>query len=1603
MSDVSHKNLEPLLQALSGLGLAEEAAKIRSEFVSKQWVLSESDVERLQRAVSRGLAGQLSSTGSEHRSDRLAPESKDEVAGPSNVASSSGARTNSSETGDPRLRPVAGFGIRALSHFEPFLCTLSPHGAAASRRILASTNALLAAERWRDFTEAVRLLVTRELRFDEIDPVNERARLPQLSTFQHIERVAEFDDLRILVVEDTYGGPHSSAYNPLFQLHQRVVVFALHPGLQRIRVVVRGTDRICEYVTLVGRAAERRGDENLLTIARRFALLAPSGRETAKELERHWRGTLLQPVADLQAEWFSGPFDADVPGPTWTQLVLRERDGFLQKELVGSARLHWGLHAVLRNRFPLPACKGQARIHLEDWTVIPPAEGDRLALLASATTRAAVVKLALRVAWGEGFSSRFEVETELPLPDSKGEFVIDGTPLRLHLGGPAAQVETSSDWDAVELEEDEEDDNDPQGEATARVGTESKVDDSVAGGEPHSEDGSDGRHSASPPEKEEPAGSRGAMANRQVDARGAPTGHSLEALLAHLVDRRLSNIARTLWNASVLPTSRVEFLRATRSVRARSRPFCLLSLGRLWHYVRTQRTLDEVPFPVVRHAGLEPPSWACLDAWSSEDPDTWIPVSGARLHPCGWLALPCAIQEGAGFLLKAAPQSVRHPREFRHGEAGPAAWWLSEPLTFFAGSAAGEIELPLHRTARTFEREAVRIHGEKLRVLASRSAWTRLARCPIQSLRVRTVPAPLGDSSPVAPELALVPGQSVPRSAVWLRVPRPGWQTRREPRHRHLADQVRSRLSGGGILREETFELRLGPDEYGVVTHSAISALPGPSGALIGWRAFAALSAPARAWLAALPDGRTVNAEVVDDHEMPFDADGEAIDIVVIDPKAPDEGATWLFDGGTGETLGAGSPLPVLIACLTRLFESCPPDAWLRYKLLDGDGIPADGSAPQLTDTHRLWLAQAHPDRARACDVAERRANADEPPFLARFLQLLEDVGSLETPSTEQTLAPFDPTLGRLPIARRTLDGPPSAAFEFRCKCGSAQGASRAGLRCLLCRERVRRLVGDRTGPLGAEVRLPGTYLHPWSRRIAAAWAGLLPDELDKLLGTVSVEQYLAHLLSLPDPLEPASVRLRDGTLSMPRANTLRANLQELVEELGVHGSPEALSRRVVVQTVREPRALVDLCGQPAGSWALQAPSLLANVRQLRAAVRLYEDFGRGRVGRVLAYKLVDEALRRVLGEGDEVGPGWTSYRAALLRQLPCHRTGETHHVVPGLFRSGDPKDAPDAFLPFGAAEALMKTDLPRGELAVLAGEEVVSLPRPEWRGGRGSSHSLREQLALQTLVRRHLIPVAALGVACEALAWSPGELTELGVVCSLDGRNVVGQQFLRSLWALLESADSRPSGMLGLLRATSRELAPDWREAEGELSEEISRWLPERSGPGAFVRSVLARVLSGFSRSKSTASETVTWTGERQELRSRLLPSLDSGAWRALPGTAALLSPLAWIQQGASLPLGSVVLSQLLRWGEYPVALPLHGLSRPSPAPAHPVLAHVAAGDDAPPSPTPAVADHARPFEAVPGADDNQTTHTISIDPTAPSADVRMYPYGLATWISRV
>ena len=1566
MSDLE-RTTRSLLDALRGLGRDDEADAWSRRFDETGWTrVSGAEVAGIMEALQQGMREDTGSAEpamappptpkpSDDRALSHTPEPEPkpvpELKTPSTATVESlladatvpwaPTRLKTASVATTSLPPWAG----AFAHYEPFVLSLDPRSPASSLNVVKHVAALLTSRSTQDAIDAARCLFIDEMGYEE-DAVEETARLASQKSITRAVRIARHDDFVVTVVESSYAGHFATNYRPLFQIHPHGLLVSYCSKIDRLRVVFQniGANGRLDYVTLVGPRNGRHPDDNLLVHARRFALLRPLTSDTGSTIEARATEAFTSSPRELAARWPSATLrPPEVGGAPWHISANEQARTFIQLGKPATDRLPWGLEHVLRNRFPIAVAKGAGRLELDGWRVVSTdsLSEQRWSLIARKRSRVATVALDLRYlapsdeeAAGAADELSFPWLCDVPVPDENGELILDGFPsgLRLkldhHLDGCESDVEAGEE---IVFESDEEDDVDP---------TSSRLNELVVdtGEEP----------SADSVPSSEIAGEESSALWRTL-----PSTCAVDTLWSWLTDRKLGSLAFLLFRLRNAPRTEGELRRAIgRIAGSRQRPW-LLAIHKLRAYLMPHADMHPPVSAALQLRTPTPPSWACLQASAELDHDEWIPVAAARHHPAGGLAIPMvkdqkwqlAIRDESAFAVRTT------------SEESPSKWWVADDLRWFE---AGPIDVRWPRLIRRkaqWECDAVRLPGEELRIVASESALAPVPHAQLVAYHIADVPNPhTNTKSDVVPKLLAKRGDELKGGAVWLQVPGTLWPqgASLEP---HKLEVAKAKIMGEPRPTVKEHEVHLGPDEHGVVTDIHIEQLPGPLGGTAAWRASIKLRRSLASWIAVLPDGRMTRVEVRAAQDMPFGVDGDTAALFVEDPDidATSEVRGFLFDGGTGELVDAHGETQVLLIPYAPRFPACPPDGRLRFRMLDGDGIPSDPSAPLLTGRVRAWMAGARGDQGDACSHSERAWAGGYPPYVPALQRGLIaanleafPVGPLQwrvaltdRPTEE---AKYDPTVLRTGDTsgseRRAVR--PLALLSWRCACGTLLGQSHAITNCRACATQV--LLRPRElamAPIGT-IQLGAPVLHPWRQPAAAALLGLTDSELQVLLqhhGPVPTRRLMID--AAERPLKNASQRLGlsdDQAVKRDIGRGVRQLHALLEAQAGddVTSFADELLARLWLTHVPLPPELERLVGAPPGAGVVMAPSILVRYRRLHLALDSRErlsSLGDPQV-QLMCWLGIQHAVNALFGpmcspQDEADGPSVGSLAALLRRVWPSTRPPTLSHTVPGQFRlEGSLREAPDddtgLFAGLTASEHQRSEDQQTDERpafeprnALVGGGGVLWLDHP-WRPlNKHDAVSWNERWAFGELVDHHVRRLAVVADACCALEIPPARWAAWSWPAHVP-KTLLGRLVLRELWRVLADGRSRPSAILELMTARDAiALPPSWVDAESATHRRLKIALPLEDTGAALVRYCMARVLSGWQSSEVTPEHPLggRWapgedaTGNTE----RVVPTWQSELWKLLPAYEALHEPVEWLSHGTDQALSSdVVRAQL-------------------------------------------------------------------------------------------
>ncbi len=306
-----------------------------------------------------------------------------------------------------------------LKLFEPFVIPIE-----GNRDILAALNELGRPGVGGHRVQAVRDLFTEVLGF-EARNLDVRERLGSQKTITALLLIAEFDEFVVTVAHVDKVLPYSNVYQPVFRLFPYGLCVVLDTSGRIVRFVYsHGRDgdgaRSISYRAFAGPAPGRSVNDNIVVWLKRFDLIRPAFGDDRSKVRDRVEAALSATPGDLAMRWPSGGLDPtqDLPGAQWGELPRVEADSFVQ--LHADDRIHWGLEAVLRDRFPMFGARKRAVLRYEGHHVDGGADEFHYRV---------TLKLRLEPASPADTtvsSSSLEVVCVIPKPDVHGRFVIEG-------------------------------------------------------------------------------------------------------------------------------------------------------------------------------------------------------------------------------------------------------------------------------------------------------------------------------------------------------------------------------------------------------------------------------------------------------------------------------------------------------------------------------------------------------------------------------------------------------------------------------------------------------------------------------------------------------------------------------------------------------------------------------------------------------------------------------------------------------------------------------------------------------------------------------------------------------------------------------------------------------------------------------------------------------------------------------------------------------------------------------------------------------------------------------------------------------------------------
>lgn len=989
-----------------------------------------------------------------------------------------------------------------------------------------------------------------------------RARLDETdrtsrSELSRIEKIGSFGELDIVCVQLSRQNWYAAFYEIVFRFHPYSLILSLEPNATALRFVYReGPSKRPQYRCLTGRQSDWEPNDNLLVWAWRLHELRPRIGETAQNLQRRVHRALALSPEDIGTEWPSTEIDASqpIPGIAWEDAPRRAFESFLQLGCSKNERRRWGLHAVVADRFPLSVARNESvRVVCRDYQIGPEPPTTEQCLDAG-SSRERVITLLLEIDC-TGEVQEFALECRLPEPDQAGRFVLNGVQYAF-----AARVQDDgrltalSDAFAYALA-DEQDDAEPE--------------DVVDGEESDSDDDVDAladagaTKAASTPEDADEA-------EQQPSVRGF-RGLSPRAFYEYAVSRKLAGLAFILWRTHLDPNRPTPEQIVSR----------ILRFGRREHYLPLAATTVFRRFLIANEesaclraetwqVAASPPAWVCLDSSSVLECGSLQPVAAARMHPTGSLAIPVQGGPGVRMSLIRGSATDANPRA-RSGAAlvGPPEWWIAPGLRRFAALGVGSIEAPL--AAKASVPMQLRIAS---RQGAERRVWLRdsLELPRLQPLLLRRL---VPGKEP--PTFLVSLGASVEPGSPWLEIHAGAWSATSEfvrSPEEELALQILKNLelsdTVDALQRDPRLIERIPPTVSGVVSDVCLKPVLGALGIRRGWMARIEVRRPARHCEGVMhgSDGCLYPvAGALGAYDMPFDIDGHPFDAIVERPEAPQE-EIRLTDGATGDELFGAS---IALSWAHRARNDVPPDAFLRYRAIDGEGISSHTSAPSLTEYERLrWLVL---DSAGAQLLLESSSPSYAPCWAPRFQQAASAVGvaltaDLVVASSKPAVHEYeihDPTASRLD---KRLESPPP----------------------------------------GAARRLPVAVVHPWRRAAAAALLGLTASELDHVIELHGASVVTAAIRQSAGA-SPSDAALRRMAQAPDRQTKAQVGY-------GLHRLQKlptaAVCEMLVLEAIPVPSPELIPFGLPPGAEQLLRTPLLRRYRQIELACKMVEAFAAG-------------------------------------------------------------------------------------------------------------------------------------------------------------------------------------------------------------------------------------------------------------------------------------------------------------------------------------------------------------------------------------------------------
>jgi len=1386
------------------------------------------------------------------------------------------------------LRPIAGY--------LPFLDAI-PRG----RELLTLLDRLAKTTHGEQVEDVLREIFVEHLGY-EPSRIEQTSRLGTPSAYRRFVTLAAHGRFAVSLLELAHWATHASQVTPCFRVEPYGLVIAVTPGVESIRFVfrrVRGeADPRPWFRTFQGPLRGRDANDSLLCWCCRLHELRPRYGESEAGLRDRVQAALQLSSADMGMHWNSAEFEVHEAVPPGLDLGRAQREApasFLQEQVSTlGGRLFWGLEAALRNRFPVPLWKGAARIHYDSYTFSPPAT-DTSTAWRRCRTRAARVELHLHLQLDSGERLPFVLPCSLPMPDERGCFVLRGRLLRFL---PRA---------------------DQDGRLAMRL-LDSAGDDL----------GSDFRQEVEPDEAAPESVGEPPRSSLTVFE-----GASLTAFLGYAVERKLAGvfghlISRTWKRPRPDGDPLVHVRLLLRRYLDQERRFVLLALGWLGSSLEVVDNVDALQDAQISVAsdppqGPEtPPAWACVDA-SAERGHRWIPVSAARLHPCGLIALPAG--DGRPRLAVAGGDAFTvNPRLGGSGR-GPLGWWAAPGLDEFAHLPPGRLEHAsvVARCASSLASLCIVLtRGSRTRAVARQGALS--ARKP-RRIHLQA-DFPVHPDGKGAPRLLVQPGQAVRPGTPWAAAPLSVWPTR-STTPPHLLERLLQRgrfMRVGHVLDELDGQhvLYAPPHASGEVLGAELHELGDRYGLPVIQRLTVVLrGSTERARWIVLPEGTLVRVkEEVGSEELPWAEDGTCADILVeLEEGVPEpQGSLW-FSGRSGELLPSATRVAPVSLLESPTDPLLPPSLTGRRRLLDLELEASALPSPGLDAVALQWWLATDPESFAAALIAlpgstlrgwqVRLAQVADAVRLPQLAKLHAEQESAQR-SWERDELP-DPMVTSIKAANEEEGAVEHE--EWTCACGALAGMSLGALPCPTCGHEVALCPRPlRDVPINF-VELPLPLLHPLYKDAAAAELGLTLDELEALLARFGPAAVVALLSSGDPPGTRAAIRLSSEgrPLSAEARRKLGLGLARL------RGGD--LEDRLVIQRLPLlPRAL-----QP-NALPLGAPGPLSSAitvayRRVNVAIKRLDSLAAGHPSglRLAAEVDLQRSVDSLFGPPkDERIEGPAGDLCGLLRRvLPWKRPASLRQGWPGLFAiagsSRPEKEATDGVSlhwPVTGFDERVELPLRAGPLRrrhVMLGTIPHALPASTREPARpGDAGWWKQQQALRVLEREHLTWLFLLLAAFDA---PEGPRLQLGGLPLPSPPKLPGLAAAVAVARIIRMPWARPAELLRLIdRRIPLNLPRGPTEAQTALTDRLRRVFPGSDPTSRLARAALWQALGSWWQGPVSTEHPLGWRPLPMAQQGgqgwrRAVPPRSSRAWALWPGMDAERDPVSFLRVEAASP----------------------------------------------------------------------------------------------------